>query len=140
MAKLVWNNYSGNPSKFVDHLKKLKLNEPTGVDLVGETNPIIKSPKSRTWSTTSFPWMGFGYEVLVSPLQTLMLYNAVANDGKMMKPYLVNEVHQSGITIHKNEPEVVEEQICSDQTLKLLKECLEGVVKEGTAKDLNTPY
>jgi len=57
-----------------------------------------------------------------------------------MKPYLINEVHQSCITIHKNEPEVVEEQICSDQTLKLLKECLEGVVKEGTAKDLNTPY
>jgi cell division protein FtsI (penicillin-binding protein 3) len=140
MAKLVWSNYSSNPSKFVDHLKQLKLNEPTGVDLVGETNPIIKSPKSRSWSATSLPWMAFGYEVLVSPLQTLMLYNAVANDGRMMKPYLVNEVHQSGIAIHKNEPEEIEDQICSEKTLKLLKECLEGVVKEGTAKDLNTPY
>jgi len=140
MAKLVWTNYSGNPSKFVDHLKKLKLNQPTGIDLVGETAPIIKNPKSKTWSATSLPWMAFGYEVLVSPMQTLMLYNAIANDGKMMKPYLVNEVHQSGITIEKNEPEVIEEQICSEQTLKLLKECLEGVVKEGTAKDLNTPY
>jgi cell division protein FtsI (penicillin-binding protein 3) len=140
MAKLVWANYSSNPSRFVDHLKKLRLNQPTGIDLVGETSPIIKSPKSKTWSATSLPWMAFGYEVLVSPLQTLTLYNAVANDGKMMKPYLVNEVHQSGITIHKNEPVVLEDQICSEQTLKLLKECLEGVVKEGTGKDLNTPY
>ena len=140
MAKLVWANYSSNPSKFVDHLKKLKLNQPTGIDLVGETTPIIKNPKSKTWSATSLPWMAFGYEVLVSPMQTLMLYNAIANDGKMMKPYLVNEVRQSGITIEKNEPGVLEEQVCSEQTLRMVKECLEGVVKEGTAKELNTPY
>jgi cell division protein FtsI (penicillin-binding protein 3) len=69
-----------------------------------------------------------------------MLYNAVANDGKMMKPYLVSEVHQSGISIRKNEPEVLEDNICSEETLKRVKECLEGVVIEGTAKDLNTPY
>ena len=140
MAKLVWTNYSKNPVKFVDHLKKLKLDQRSGVDLVGETNPIIKNPKSRTWSATTLPWMAFGYEVLVSPLQTLMLYNAVANDGKMMRPYLVNEVRQSGLTLSKTEPELVEESICSDRTLKLLKECLEGVVLEGTGKELNTPY
>ncbi len=140
MAKLVWSHYSTNPQKFVDHLKKLKLDKRSGIDLVGETSPIIKNPKSRTWSATTLPWMAFGYEVLVSPLQTLMLYNAVANDGMMMKPYLVNEVHQSGITLQKNEPEVIEEKICSEHTLKLLRDCLEGVVIEGTGKDLNTPY
>ena len=140
MAKLVWANYNQNPSKFIDHLKKLKLNQRSGVDLVGETNPIIKNPKSRTWSATTLPWMAFGYEVLVSPLQTLMLYNAVANDGRMMKPYLVNEVRQSGLTLNKTEPEVLEENICSDRTIKLLRECLEGVLIEGTGKDLNTPH
>jgi cell division protein FtsI (penicillin-binding protein 3) len=72
MAKLVWANYSKNPTQFVDHLKKLKLDQRTGIDLVGETSPIIKSPSSRTWSATTLPWMAFGYEVLVSPLQTLM--------------------------------------------------------------------
>jgi len=140
MAKLVWSNYGSNPLKFINHLKKLKLDQRSGIDLVGETSPIIKTPASRTWSKTTLPWMAFGYEVLVSPLQTLTLYNAVANDGVMMKPYLVNEVHTAGITLQKNEPEVIEENICSERTLKLLKECLEGVLLEGTGKDLNTPY
>ncbi len=140
MAKLVWANYNSNPNKFINHLKRLKLDQRSGVDLVGETNPIVKNPKSRTWSKTTLPWMAFGYEVLVSPLQTLMLYNSVANDGAMMKPYLVNEIRQAGLTLQKSGPEVIEEKICSDRTLKMLKECLEGVVVEGTGKDLNTPY
>ena len=138
MAKLAWTNYSGNPGAFVDHLKKLRLNEPTGVDLVGETTPIVKNPKSRTWSNTTLPWMAFGYEVLVSPLQTLTLYNAVANNGRMMKPYLVSSVQESGITIKENEPKALVEKICSDATLQQLKECLRGVVseKEGTARKI----
>jgi len=138
MAKLAWANYSGNPGAFVDHLKKLRLNQPTGVDLVGETVPVVKSPKSRTWSNTTLPWMAFGYEVLVSPLQTLMLYNAVANNGRMMKPYLVSSVQESGITIKENEPQALIEKICSDGTLQQLKECLRGVCsdKEGTARKI----
>jgi cell division protein FtsI (penicillin-binding protein 3) len=71
--------------------------------------------------------MSFGYEVLVSPLQTLMLYNAVANNGTMMKPYLINAVAESGIIIRENKPEILEEQICSAETLKMLQECLVGV-------------
>jgi cell division protein FtsI (penicillin-binding protein 3) len=136
MAKLVWNSYSGNPGAFVDHLKKLRLNQPTGVGLMGETTPIVKSPKSRTWSNTTLPWMAFGYEVLVSPLQTLSLYNAVANNGRMMKPYLVSSIQESGITVKENEPETLIENICSDATLQQLKECLRGVCseKEGTAR------
>jgi cell division protein FtsI (penicillin-binding protein 3) len=140
MAKLVWSHYGDNPGKFIEHLRSLKLDQPSGIDLVGETRPIIKNPKSRTWSATTLPWMAFGYEVLVSPLQTLMLYNAVANDGVMMKPYLVNELRESGITIQKNDPQIVEESICSKSTLTMLRECLEGVLIEGTGKDLNTPF
>lgn len=140
MAKLATSYYSKNPEQFINHLKKLRLNQLTGVDLVGETSPVIKTPKSKTWSATSLPWMAFGYEVLVSPLQTLMLYNAVANNGKMMKPYLVNSMQKDGIIVQQNEPHVLEEKICSDQTLRQLKTCLEGVMIEGTGRSLQSPY
>lgn len=140
MAKIVMQHYSGNPTKFIDHLKRLRLHEVSGIDLVGETQPIIKTPKSKTWSATSLPWMSFGYEVLVSPLQTLMLYNAVANEGKMMQPYLVQEVQQDGRTVWSREPEVMVESICKETTLRQLKACLEGVLTNGTAKSLSSPY
>lgn len=140
MAKVVMKHYAGNPNSYISHLKRLRLNEVSGIDLVGETQPIIKSPKSKTWSATSLPWMSFGYEVLVSPLQTLMLYNAVANNGKMMRPYLVQEVQQDGRSIWNREPEVMVEAICKETTLRQLKACLEGVVTNGTGKPLSTPY
>ena len=136
MAKLAWAHYSANPSRFIDHLRKLKLNTMTGIDLVGESTPIVKNPKSRTWSATTLPWMAFGYEVLVSPLQTLCLYNAVANNGTMMKPYLVKAIQENGITVKENQPVPVIDKICSDATLRQLKECLEGVCTEGTGKDV----
>ena len=134
MAKLVVAHYSQHPQQFVDHLKKLKLNQITGIDLAGETSPIIKSPKSRTWSASTLPWMAFGYEVLISPLQTLTLYNAVANNGKMMKPYLVNSVQYAGGPDRENQPVVMIDKICSDETLAELRTCLEGVCIKGTAK------
>jgi cell division protein FtsI (penicillin-binding protein 3) len=140
MAKLAMNYYTANPLQFIEHLRRLHLDEHSGVGLVGETDPIIKTPKSKTWSATTLPWMAFGYEVLISPMQTLMLYNAVANDGKMMKPYLVHAVQRNGITIEENEPQVLEDRICSDETLRQLKTALEGVVLEGTGKTLLNPY
>ena len=136
MAKLAMTYYSKNPTRFINHIKELRLDQPTGIDLMGETTPVIKTPKSKTWSATSLPWMSFGYEVLVSPLQTLMLYNAIANNGKMMKPYLVNAVQENGVNIHENQPQVIEENVCSNKTLKLLRECLEGVCTEGTGAEL----
>src|SRR5206468_4427225 len=105
MAKLAMTYYSKNPTRFINHVKELRLDQPTGIDLMGETTPVVKTPKSKTWSATSLPWMSFGYEVLVSPLQTLMLYNAIANNGKMMKPYLVNTVQENGVNIHENQPQ-----------------------------------
>ncbi|MBC7829423.1 MAG: transpeptidase family protein [Chitinophagaceae bacterium] len=144
MAKLTMNHYAKNPLQFIDHLKKLNLHKLSGIGLLGETSPIIKTPKSKTWSATSLPWMSFGYEVLVSPLQTLMLYNAVANDGAMLKPYLVSAVQKAGLVVQKNEPEILEQQICSEETLGQLKECLYGVCNEedGTGFTLfkGSPY
>ncbi len=140
MAKLAMEHYSGNPMQYVEHLRKLKLHEGSGIDLVGETRPIIKTPKSKTWSATTLPWMSFGYEVLVSPLQTLMLYNAVANNGKMMRPYLVEEIRNNGLVVSSNQPEVMVESIAKESTLRQLKTCLEGVVKNGTGRSLQTPF
>jgi cell division protein FtsI (penicillin-binding protein 3) len=134
MAKLVVAHYGQHPQQFVDHLRKLKLNQITGIDLAGETSPIIKSPKSRTWSASTLPWMAFGYEVLVSPLQTLTLYNAVANNGRMMKPFLVNSVQYAGGIERQNQPVVLIDKICSDETLEELKTCLQGVCIKGTGK------
>lgn len=139
MAKLAVAYYSKNPVQFLNHLKRLHLDQHSGIGLIGETNPIIKNPKSRTWSATTLPWMAFGYEVLISPLQTLMLYNAVANNGKLMKPYLVNAVQKNGLIVQQNEPVVLKDPICSEETLTQLKTCLEGVVTNGTGRTLQNP-
>lgn len=144
MAKLVWNAYAKQPMRFINHLRRLHLDEFSGIDLIGETHPVIKNPKSKTWSATTLPWMSFGYEVLVSPLQTLMLYNAVANDGKMMRPYLVEEIRQGGVPVNRHEPYILEQRICTESTLKHLRESLEGVCSEkgGTGYRLfqDSPY
>lgn len=139
MAKLAVNYYGRNPSKFISHLEKLRLNQPTGIDLIGESQPSIPRPGSKYWSNVSLPWMGFGYSIAISPLQTLMIYNAVANKGKMMKPYLVNSIMKDGITIKEFNPVVMNDSICSQKTLDQLKVCLEGVVLSGTAKSLFDP-
>ncbi|TDX00243.1 penicillin-binding protein [Dinghuibacter silviterrae] len=139
MAKLAYGAYENNPYQFVNHVRALRMDSVTGIDLSGEGRPVVKTPKNRSWSATTLPWMAFGYEELVSPLQTLTLYNAVANNGTMLKPYLVQEIREYGHTVRTFEPVVLRPKICSDATLRLLKSCLEGVVIEGTAKSLNTP-
>jgi len=140
MAKLAWTHYGSNPNQFINHLKKLKLDSITGIDLKGEIKPSIYSPASRHWSNTTLPWMAFGYNLTVSPLQTLTLYNAVANQGKMMRPYLVNEIREDGRTIRAFSPSVIKDSICSNHTLQQLQECLEGVMIEGTGKGLQSNY
>ena len=138
MAKLAWQYYNATPNKFVDHLHKLRMDTLTGIDVKGEIKPVVYRPGNRQWSRTTLPWMAFGYNLLVTPLQTLSLYNAVANNGVMMKPYLVNEISQDGISYKKFEPVVVNDSICSASTLKGLKECLEGVMLEGTGVTLQS--
>jgi len=131
--------YHNQPSKFVKHLHDLKLDTLTGVDITASSGyPVIKRPGSSSWNATTIPFMSHGYEELVTPLNMLMLYNAVANNGKMMKPYLVSSVKQYGVDIQTFQPQVVVDKICSDETLAQLKECMEAVVesKEGTAHAL----
>ncbi|MEP6684056.1 MAG: penicillin-binding protein, partial [Parafilimonas sp.] len=129
LAKLAYASYSSNPMQFVNHLKTLHLDSITGIDLYGERPPFIDHPGSKYWSATTLPWMAFGYNVLVTPLHTCMLYNAVANNGEMMKPYLLDEVRQEGNIIKKTQPLSIE-KICDSTTLQQLKECLIGVCSD----------
>jgi len=132
MAKLVMGAYGSEPIQFIDHLKRFRLHQRSGIDLAGEPKPIINSPRSKTWSATSLPWMSFGYEVSVTPIQSLMLYNAIANDGAMMKPYLVNAVAANGLVEKAFSPEVLVKRIARPETIQLVKQCLEGVCHDST--------
>lgn len=135
-AKLAEQYYHSQPSRFINNLHKYRLDIPTGIDIVAASGkPTIKRPTNRSWASTTIPFMAHGYEELVTPLHMLMLYNAVANNGKMMRPYLVNAVRDYGIEIKKIEPQVLVEKVCSDETLTQLKECLKAVVDSihGTA-------
>jgi cell division protein FtsI (penicillin-binding protein 3) len=139
-AKLADQYYHEQPSKFINHLRRLRLDTLTGVDIIASSaKPYIKRPTNRkTWANTTIPYMAHGYETLVTPLHMLMLYNAVANNGKMMKPYLVNAVRDYGVDVKTFEPQVVVSKICSDETLRQLKECLLEVVNgaHGTARKI----
>lgn len=137
-AKLADEYYHNQPQKFFDHLHHLRLDVVTGIDIVGTAKPLIKNPSGKYWTKFTIPFMAHGYEELVTPLHMLMLYNAVANDGKMMKPYLVNSIRNMGIDVKTFGPEVVVEKICSEETLGKLKDCLLAVVENdhGTARSL----
>ncbi len=142
MAKIATMGYSANPQQYLAHLKKFRMDTLTGIDLTGEKKPVIIRPGSKLWGPSTLPWMAFGYNVQVSPLQTLTLYNTVANAGKMMRPYLVSAIRDEGQVIRTMEPHVVDEKVFSDETLRQIRECLEGVCTEGTARKLfvNNPY
>jgi cell division protein FtsI (penicillin-binding protein 3) len=104
--------------------------------LKGESEPIIKNKRSESFSHTTIPWMSIGYELRTTPLQTLAFYNAVANNGTLVRPQFVKEIRRSGQVIKKFNPVILKSKICSDQTLKVVQNCLEGVMKNGTGKEL----
>ncbi len=135
MAKLAYD-YTDKPQAFTKHFENLHLTKRSGIDLNEEFRPIVKDPKKKDWHVQTLPSMGFGYEVMLSPLQVLTVYNAVANNGRLMKPYLVNRVEKDGLVLKEFEPHTLSAKICSDKTLKALQECLEAVCIEGTGKGI----
>ncbi len=136
IAKTVVNSYKNKPSVFTDHIYSLGLNKTLNFDIKSPNKPDVKNSKDRSWSATSLPWMSIGYEMRLSAMQLLAIYNAVANNGVMVKPFLVREVKEFGKTIKKNETEVLNPKICSEETIKELRKLLEGVVENGTAQNL----
>ncbi|MGL2987253.1 penicillin-binding protein [Flavobacterium sp. RSSA_27] len=136
MVQAVYNNYKSNPIKFVNHINAYGLNKKLGIGFNGEGNPYIPQPSHKSWSKLSLPWMAYGYGVSVTPLQTLTYYNAVANNGEMVKPLFVSEIKEWNKTIKKYDKVVLNPKICSQETIKKLKAVLANVVKKGTGSKL----
>ncbi len=136
MVQAVYNNYKNNPSAFVNHINNYGLNKPLGLSLQGEGKPFVPQPMDKTWSNISLPWMAFGYGVSITPLQTLTFYNAVANNGVMVKPQFVSEIKEWNRTIKKYDTQVINQKVCSQETISKLQAVLENTVKRGTGAKL----
>ena len=138
-SKLINEHYRDNPKDFVDRLYAMKLNDKLDIQIKGEGEPLIRYPGDKLWSGLSLPMMSHGYEVKMTPLQILTFYNAVANDGRMMKPRFVTAVMHNGNVIRRYDPDVIINSIASRSTIRKAKKMMEGVVENGTAMNLRNP-
>ncbi len=137
VAFLVNNAYHDNQSEFTDHLYEWHLNEKLGLQIPGEAQPVIKNPQNKSWNKNmTLPQMAYGYEMQMTPLKMLSFYNAVANNGKYIAPIFVKEIRRLGNPIEQFEARVINDKICSDITLSKMKAMLEGVISEGTGKNI----
>jgi cell division protein FtsI (penicillin-binding protein 3) len=140
-AKMVHNSYKEEPSVYVDRLMSMGLHQELGMPIKGEGKPVIRYPGDKGWSGISLAWMSHGYEVSLTPLQTLAFYNAIANDGQLVRPRLIKEVKEWNKTIYTFDKEVINEAICSKETAKQVKDLLKNVVEKehGTGHRLYSP-
>jgi len=134
VSKIIYDQYTGREWDFYRGLEKLGILSKTGVDILGEPTPGIKKPDDRQWSKITLPWMSIGYEVTVTPLQMLSVYNTIANDGKFVQPRLVKEVRLSDKVVKTFDSKEARKPVCSKKTLGTIRGYLEGVVEEGTAR------
>lgn len=135
IAKMVDETFQKNPQRYLDYLNNMGLTKPLGFQMVGEGKPKI--PPLNQWSGITLPWMAYGYGLELTPLQILTLYNAVANNGKMIRPLLVKSINKVDKEVNTFETNVISSQICSKETLKKIRVLLEGVVENGTASNIN---
>jgi cell division protein FtsI (penicillin-binding protein 3) len=136
MAKLIINNFLNDPQPYYKHLSMLRLDSTSHMDLMGEAKPMIHRPGEKYFDATTLPWMGFGYSIAIAPIQTVTMYNAVANNGIMMRPYLVSAIQEEGKVISEKKPYAYPNPICKPSTVAQLHTALEGVVTNGTGKHL----
>lgn len=140
-SKLIQKFYGKNPQQFIDRVHKFNIHKPLDLEISGEGAPRIKKPKDKDWYGTTLPWMSIGYESRLTPLQILTFYNAIANNGKMVKPIFVKEIRKHGRLVKKMPVQVISESICSKETVKKAQKMMEGVVENGTASNLkNATY
>lgn len=139
-AKIIHQNYQHTPERFVHRLRNMHLHQPLGLPIVGEGKPIIRYPGDRGWSGISLAWMSHGYEVALTPLQTLTFYNAIANNGQLVKPRLIKTVKEGNHTVKTFSKQILNPSICSQQTVKEVQQLLKDVVEKtyGTGHDLYT--
>ena len=140
ISTLAYQAFGRQPRKFTDFIAKLKINKPLNLPITGEGDAYFKTPSGRDWNGTTLPWMSIGYELRVTPLQILTLYNAVANNGVMVKPQFVREIKSVGKVVKEFKTEIINPSICSHKTLSEMQEMLESVVEEkyGTAHNIHT--
>ena len=138
ISRVIYDAYHKNPQRFIDRLHGMGLGKKLGVSIAGEGAPQIKSVSDKSWSGVTLPWMSIGYETLLTPLQILAFYNAVANDGVMVRPQFVTKIMQHGSLVEEKPPVVLNPSICSKRTLEMARRMLESVVSpEGTASNLH---
>jgi cell division protein FtsI (penicillin-binding protein 3) len=134
VSSIIDQYYHDDPQKFVDGLKRLGITEPLHLQIAGEGKPNIRGPKERYFAKTTLPWMSIGYETQVPPLNILTFYNAIANDGVMVRPKFVKAAVKDGQIIQEYPTEVIREKIASESTLQKIRTILEKVVSQGLAK------
>ncbi len=141
IVKLIYENYQQRPRKFVKRMYHFGLHNPVEIDIKGEGKPIIPDPKDKKWSGISLPWMAYGYGVEMTAVQLLTYYNGIANNGRVMRPYLVSSIEEYNRKIKRFKPRVLNSSLASTRTIKEIKKMLEGVVERGTgAEYVKTPY
>lgn len=140
MGKLAYEHYAKDPEKYMKHLEEMGVDIKTGIDLNGETAPSVIKPGTKHWKTAAtLPWMATGYGVLITPMRTCMLYNAVANDGKLMRPYLISAIKENGRVVKTIEPKVLK-TLGDSNVIAQLKLCTREVVVSGTGKSIASPF
>lgn len=139
MASILTENYASNPQRFINYLKKWHLDKKNGVPIKGEGKPVIPEPGDKIWSRNALPSMGYGYNVQLTPLQTLTFYNAVANNGVMVRPRFIKEVRAWNKPVTVYETEVINPKICSDETLRKVQDVLKNIIERGTGRSLYSP-
>ncbi|MGC9352673.1 MAG: penicillin-binding protein [Mariniphaga sp.] len=140
VAKIITAAYESNPRNFVDRIYGFGLNKPLGIEIKGEGKPFFKYPGDSDWWGTTLAWMSYGYESKMTPLQMLTFYNAVANNGRMVKPRLVKEIRDNGVLIKQFKTEVLNPMIVTRETLGKAQKMLEGVCENGTGRSLQNPW
>ncbi len=138
IVKVIQEHYKNNPKKFVDGLIRMRLDKPIGLEIKGEGKPKIRKPSDKDWSRISLQWMAWGYGVSLTPLQTLTFYNAVANNGVMVKPQFIKELRGQNAVVESFNKTVLKDKICSQETIDKVKVMMENVVKRGTADNIYT--
>ena len=136
VVKLIRKHYDHQPEKFIEKLEAYGFTKPIGFPIKGEGKPVVPKPSDKRWNKISLEWMSWGYGVSVTPMQTLMFYNAVANNGVMVKPRFIKELRRQDKTEKVFKTTVVNPKIASDETLSKIRKVLENVVVKGTAENI----
>ena len=139
-AKLIHQQYKKDPKKLLDRFYNMGLSKPLGLPIKGEGKPKLPYPGDANWYGTTLPWMAFGYGVSLTPLQTLAFYNAIANNGELVKPQFIKEVRSFDKVKQSFGKEVLNPSVCSQKTVNVMKDLMEQVVNNGTARNIKSSY